>query len=137
LMILVGCGAAGAIAGIFKAPIAGILFVIEVLLLDLTMASILPLLVTAVTATTVSYILTGMDAMFAFTLIEPFTLNRIPHVIFLGILCGFLSLYVIRVMSRLERLFHRLSYWKKFLLGGTMLSLLIFFFPPLYGEGYN
>ncbi|MDR0422796.1 MAG: chloride channel protein [Proteiniphilum sp.] len=137
LMILVGCGAAGAIAGIFKAPIAGILFVIEVLLLDLTMSSILPLLVTAVTATTMSYLLTGMDAMFAFTLIEPFTLNRIPSVILLGILCGFLSLYIIRVMSRLEGFFHRLPHWKRFLLGGTLLSLLIFFFPPLYGEGYN
>ncbi|WP_298652958.1 chloride channel protein [uncultured Proteiniphilum sp.] len=137
LMILVGCGAAGAIAGIFKAPIAGILFVIEVLLLDLTMSSIMPLLVTAVTATTVSYLLTGMDAMFAFTLIEPFTLNRIPYVIFLGILCGFFSLYIIRVMSRLEGIFYRLPHWKKFLLGGGILSLLIFFFPPLYGEGYN
>lgn len=137
LMILVGCGAAGAIAGIFKAPIAGILFVIEVLLLDLTMSSILPLLVTAVTATTVSYLLTGMDAMFAFTLIEPFTLNRIPYVIVLGILCGFLSLYIIRVMSRLEDIFFKLSPWRKFMLGGSMLSLLIFFFPPLYGEGYN
>lgn len=137
LMILVGCGAAGAIAGIFKAPIAGILFVIEVLLLDLTMSSIMPLLVTAVTATTVSYILTGSNAMFAFTLIEPFTLNRIPYVILLGILCGLLSLYIIRVMSRLEGFFSRLSYWNKFMLGGIILSLLIFFFPPLYGEGYN
>lgn len=137
LMTLVGCGAAGAIAGIFKAPVAGILFVIEVLLLDLTMSSILPLLVTAVTATTVSYILTGMDAMFAFTMIEPFRLSRIPFVIFLGVLCGFFSLYIIRIMSRLERIFGQLSFWKKFALGGTILSLLIFFFPPLYGEGYN
>lgn len=137
LMILVGCGAAGAIAGIFKAPIAGILFVIEVLLLDLTMSSIMPLLVTAVTATTVSYILTGSNAMFSFTLIEPFVLNRIPYVIMLGILCGLLSLYIIRTMSHLEGFFSRLPYWKKFILGGTMLSLLIFFFPPLYGEGYN
>ncbi len=137
LMILVGCGAAGAIAGIFKAPVAGILFVIEVLLLDLTMSSILPLLVTAVTATTVSYLLNGMDAMFAYTQVEPFLLNRIPYVIVLGILCGFLSLYVIRVMSWLENIFHGMVQWKRFLLGGVILSLLIFFFPPLYGEGYN
>lgn len=137
LMILVGCGAAGAIAGIFKAPVAGILFVIEVLLLDLTMSSILPLLVTAVTATTVSYLLNGMDAMFAFSQVEPFTLNRIPYVILLGILCGFISLYVIRTMSWCEDLFHGLSNWKRFILGGVMLSLLIFFFPPLFGEGYN
>jgi Chloride channel protein EriC len=137
LMILVGCGAAGAIAGIFKAPIAGILFVIEVLLLDLTMASILPLLVTAVTATTVSYLLTGMGAMFAFTLVEPFILSRIPYVILLGILCGFVSLYVIRCMSWCEELFHKLPHWKRFLVGGTLLSVLIFLFPPLFGEGYN
>lgn len=137
LMILLGCGAAGAIAGIFKAPIAGILFVIEVLLLDLTMSSILPLLVTAVTATTVSYLLNGMDAMFAYSQVEPFLLNRIPYVILLGILCGLLSLYVIRVMSWLETIFHAMSQWKRFLLGGVMLSVLIFFFPPLYGEGYN
>lgn len=137
LMILVGCGAAGAIAGIFKAPIAGILFVIEVLLLDLTMASILPLLVTAVTATTISYLLTGMDAMFAFTLVEQFTLDRIPFVILLGILCGIVSLYVIRVMSRLENFFHKLPHWKRFVAGGVLLSVLIFLFPPLFGEGYG
>lgn len=137
LMILVGCGAAGAIAGIFKAPIAGILFVIEVLLLDLTMSSILPLLVTTVTATTVSYLLTGMNAMFAYTLVEEFTLNRIPYVILLGIVCGLTSLYVTRMMSWTEDIFHKLSYWKRFLLGGSILSLLIFLFPPLFGEGYK
>ncbi len=137
LMILVGCGAAGAIAGIFKAPIAGILFVIEVLLLDLTMSSIMPLLVTAVTATTVSYLLTGMGALFAFSQMEPFLLDRIPYVILLGIVCGLLSLYVVRSMSWCEGIFHRLSHWKRFMLGGAMLSVLIFFFPPLYGEGYN
>ena len=137
LMILVGCGAAGAIAGIFKAPIAGILFVIEVLLLDLTMSSILPLLVTAVTATTVSYLLTGMGAMFAYSQVEPFMLNRIPYVILLGIFCGFISLYVIRAMSWCEVVFRKLSHWNKFLLGGTLLSILIFLFPPLFGEGYN
>ncbi len=137
LMILVGCGAAGAIAGIFKAPIAGILFVIEVLLLDLTMSSILPLLVTAVTATTVSYILNGMEAMFAFSQVEPFMLDRIPFVILLGIVCGFLSLYVVRSMSWCEGKFAKLLPWKRFLLGGSMLGVLIFFFPPLYGEGYN
>lgn len=137
LMILVGCGAAGAIAGIFKAPIAGILFVIEVLLLDLTMSSIMPLLVTAVTATVVSYMLTDMDAMFAFTLVEQFTLERIPYVILLGILCGLISLYVIRTMSWCEDIFGKLTPWRRFLLGGITLSLLIFFFPPLFGEGYN
>ncbi|MEA4949364.1 MAG: chloride channel protein, partial [Petrimonas sp.] len=137
LMLLVGCGAAGAIAGIFKAPIAGILFVIEVLLLDLTLSSILPLLVTSVTATTVSYILTGTDAMFAYSQVEAFTLQRIPYVILLGIICGFLSLYVTRTMSWSEDLYSRLGPWPRFALGGITLSVLIFLFPPLFGEGYN
>lgn len=137
LMLLVGCGAAGAIAGIFKAPIAGILFVIEVLLLDLTLSSILPLLVTAVTATTISYILTGTDAMFAYSQVEAFTLQRIPYVILLGIICGFLSLYVTRTMSWSEDVFSRLKPWTRFALGGVSLSILIFLFPPLFGEGYN
>ncbi|MDO5663660.1 MAG: chloride channel protein [Bacteroidia bacterium] len=137
LMLLVGCGAAGAIAGIFKAPIAGILFVIEVLLLDLTLSSILPLLVTAVTATTISYILTGTDAMFAYSQVEVFTLNRIPYVIALGVICGFLSLYVTRSMSWSEDLYAKLKPWGRLALGGITLSVLIFLFPPLYGEGYN
>ncbi len=137
LMLLVGCGAAGAIAGIFKAPIAGILFVIEVLLLDLTMSSILPLLVTSVTATTISYMLTGPSAMFAYSQVEPFTLQRIPYVILLGIVCGLLSLYVTRSMSWSEGIYAKLAYWKRFILGGITLSVLIFFLPPLFGEGYN
>ncbi len=137
IMLLVGCGAAGAVAGIFKAPIAGVVFVIEVLLLDLTMSSILPLLVTSVTATTIAYMLTGTNAMFAFSQVEGFTFDRIPHVILLGIACGFVSLYFTRSMNWIEGIFGKITYWKKFLLGGVMLSLLIFFLPPLYGEGYD
>ncbi len=137
VMLLVGCGAAGAVAGIFKAPIAGVVFVIEVLLLDLTMSSILPLLVTSVTATTIAYMLTGTNAMFAFSQVEGFTFDRIPHVILLGIACGLVSLYFTRSMKWIEGIFGKLSYWKRFLLGGVMLSVLIFFLPPLYGEGYT
>ena len=137
IMLLVGCGAAGAVAGIFKAPIAGVVFVIEVLLLDLTMSSILPLLVTSVTATTIAYTLTGTNAMFAFSQVEGFTFDRIPHVILLGIVCGFVSLYFTRCMKWIEGIFGKFNYLKRFLLGGIMLSVLIFFLPPLYGEGYN
>lgn len=137
LMLLVGCGAAGAIAGIFKAPIAGILFVIEVLLLDLTLSSILPLLITSITATVVSYFLTGYDAMFAFSQVEAFSLNRIPGVIALGVFCGFVSLYLTRVTAWIEDIFHDLSSVKRYFFGAIMLSVLIFFFPPLFGEGYN
>ena len=138
LMLLVGCGAAGAIAGIFKAPIAGMVFVVEVLMLDLTMTSVLPLLITSVTAATVSYIFTGTQAMFQFSQTEPFVIERIPYVLLLGVFCGLVSLYFTKVMNWVEGSYRKLnSYWKKFLVGGIMLSVLIFVFPPLYGEGYD
>ncbi|MDR2692199.1 MAG: chloride channel protein [Dysgonamonadaceae bacterium] len=138
LMLLVGCGAAGAIAGIFKAPIAGLLFTIEVLMLDLTTASVLPLLTTSVTAATVSYIFTGTDAMFKFNQTEIFAMHRIPYVFLLGILCGLAALYFTRITIRIEGIFRkRQSFWKKFLLGAIILSILIFLLPPLYGEGYD
>lgn len=138
LMLLVGCGAAGAVSGIFKAPIAGLVFVLEVLMIDLTMGSLLPLLVSCVTAATVSYILTGTNAMFEFHMDEPFLMERIPAVMLLGILCGLVSLYFTRSMNWFENIFRRYSNpYTKLLLGGTLLSILIFLFPPLYGEGYD
>jgi CIC family chloride channel protein len=138
LMLLVGCGAAGAIAGIFKAPIAGLLFTIEVLMLDLTTASVLPLLTTSVTAATVSYIFTGMDAMFKFNLTETFTVNRIPYVFLTGIFCGLVALYFTRISIWIEGIFRKMeAFWKKFLFGAIILSILIFLLPPLYGEGYE
>lgn len=137
-MLLVGCGAAGAIGGIFKAPIAGLVFTLEVLMIDLTMSSLLPLLISAVTAATVSYITTGQEAMFKFHLDQPFELERIPYVILLGIFCGLVSLYFTRAMNSVEGVFGKLSNpYKKLALGGVMLSVLIFLFPPLYGEGYD
>ncbi len=139
LMLLVGCGAAGAIAGIFKAPIAGLVFTIEVLMVDLTISSLLPLMVSCITATTVSYIFTGTEAMFEFNMDSPFVMERIPHVILLGILCGLVSLYFTRMMNRCENMFRRFSNhpYIKLLIGGIILSVLIFLFPPLYGEGYD
>ena len=138
LMLLVGCGAAGAIAGIFKAPIAGLVFTLEVLMIDLTMSSLLPLLISAVTAATVSYIVTGTEAMFKFHLDQAFELERIPFVILLGIFCGLVSLYFTRAMNSVEGVFGKLNNpYKKLALGGVMLSVLIFLFPPLYGEGYD
>ena len=138
LMLLVGCGAAGAVAGIFKAPIAGLVFTLEVLMIDLTMTSLLPLLISSVTAATLSYVVTGQEAMFQFHLDEPFELGLIPYVIMLGVFCGLVSLYFTRAMNRLEGVFGRLNTpYKKLALGGVMLSVLIFLFPPLYGEGYD
>lgn len=138
LMLLVGCGASGAIAGIFKAPIAGLVFTIEVLMLDLTMTSLLPLLISSTTAATVSYILSGTEAMFRFSQDHAFVMERIPHVILLGIVCGLVSLYFTRAMNWIEGIFGKLSKpYSKFVLGAAMLSILIFIFPPLYGEGYS
>ena len=138
LMLLIGCGAAGAVADIFKAPIAGLVFTLEVLMIDLTMASLLPLLVSCVTAATVSYITTGTEAMFRFHLDNPFAMERIPYAILMGIACGLVSLYFTRAMDSVEDVFRKYSNpYTKLVIGGVMLSILIFLFPPLYGEGYN
>ncbi|MFZ4581204.1 MAG: chloride channel protein [Paludibacter sp.] len=138
LMLLVGCGAAGAIGGIFKAPIAGLVFVLEVLMIDMTLTSVVPLLISSVTATAMSYILSGSSFMFKFTIIEEFDVNRIPFLILLGIVCGLVSLYFTRGMNRIEKFFRRFrNPYSKLAIGGIMLSVLIFIFPPLYGEGYD
>lgn len=137
LMLMVGCGAAGAISGIFKAPITGVAFTLEVLMLDMTFYSVVPLLISSVTATAVSYFLMGDELMFPLQS-EAFALDRIPYYVLLGILCGFVSLYFTRGMNWMEGIFRKLEKpWKKILVGGILLSLLIFLLPPLYGEGYD
>ena len=139
LMLLVGCGASAAIAGVFKAPIAGLVFTLEVLMVDLSMAALLPILVSSVTATCFTYIFMGSDSLFMFSLDESWVIERVPASILLGVFCGLISLYFIRMMSVCENVFSRLRQkpYAKFVLGGVMLSMLIFLFPVLYGEGYN
>ena len=139
LMLLVGCGAAGAIAGIFKAPIAGLVFTLEVLMIDMTMTSLLPILVSCVTATCFTYIFSGDSALFSFHLDNDWTVQRVPACVLLGAFCGLVSLYFIRTMTFAEGIFARFSDkpYVKLLIGGSVLSLLIFVFPSLYGEGYN
>jgi CIC family chloride channel protein len=138
IILLMGCGAAGAIAGIFKAPIAGLVFTLEVMMLDLTMASIIPLLISAITASTIAYFFLGKGADFAFTLEAPFHLNNIPYYVLLGIIAGFISLYFTRGIMNTEKQFGKMKNpFAKWIVGGLSLSLLIFLFPPLYGEGYQ
>ena len=139
LMTLVGCGAAGAIAGIFKAPIAGLVFTLEVLMIDMTMSALLPILVSCVTATCFTYIFSGDAALFTFHLDSEWSVQRIPACVLLGISCGLVSLYFICMMGVCENVFARFKDkpYVRLAIGGTVLSLLIFLFPALYGEGYS
>lgn len=138
IMLLVGCGAAGAVSSIFKAPIAGLMFVIEVLMLELNMSSLLPLLVTSLTSVCVSYAFWGMDSQFDFSMSKAFSIDIIPGCILLGICCGLISLYFTRAMNWFEGIFGKIKRKRyKFVVGATTLGVLIFFFPAMYGEGYT
>ena len=138
LMLLVGCGAAGAVSGVFKAPIAGLVFVLEVLMLDLSFSSLLPLMVTSITSVCVSYAFYGTAPQFDFNLSKAFSIDIIPGCILLGVACGLVSLYFTRTMNWLEGIFGRIKRKRhKFLLGAIVLGVLIYFFPAMYGEGYD
>ena len=137
MTILLGCGAAGAVAGIFKAPMAGILFTLEILLFNISMTSILPLLMSTVTATAVSYLFFGRDVAFMST-IDPFVMKNIPYYLVLGVFCGFVSLYFTRTTLSLEDKIKGIENpYKRWAFSALMLGILIYIFPPLYGEGYH
>lgn len=138
ITLLVGCGAAGAVAGIFKAPVAGIVFTLEILMLDLTMSSIVPLMLSSVTATTVAYFLMGKDLLFSFDVEGSFFMANIPWYLLLGIICGLVSVYFSKMTLLLEKGFSKIKdRYFRLLIGGIILGGLIFLFPPLYGEGYE
>lgn len=138
LILLIGCGAAGAVAGIFKAPIAGVIFALEILMLDLTMTALIPLLIAAVTAAVLDYFFMGKYVAFAVEVVNPFVLKDIPWFILLGVFTGFVSLYFTRANIKIESWFAGIKRdYKKFLIGGLALGVLIFLFPPLFGEGYE
>ena len=137
MTMLLGCGAAGAVAGIFNAPLAGVLFTLEILLFNLSMSGLLPLLLSSVSATIISYICLGTESPFAATVI-PFRLANVPYYVILGVFCGLGSLYFIRTTLGMEdRLGKLKNPYLRWLISAIALGLLIFLFPPLYGEGYN
>ncbi len=136
--LLIGCGAAGAVAGIFKAPIAGIVFTLEVLLLDLTMASIVPLLISSVTAATVAYFLMGNNVLLSFTIAGSFNISNIPWYLLLGVVSGFVSLFFSKMTLFLESKYKKIGNdFIKLAIGGSVLGMLIYLFPAFYGEGYD
>ena len=134
--LLLACGTAGAIGGIFKAPVAGLVFAIEVLMLDLTLSSIVPLLISSVTGATVAYLLMGKGVVLTILNTQPFALNNIPFYILLGLLCGLISFYFTKTAMRVESYGHKIkSSTQRILIGGFTLAVMIFLFPSLYGEG--
>ncbi|MFW5725594.1 MAG: chloride channel protein, partial [Bacteroidota bacterium] len=135
--LLLGCGAAAAIAAIFKAPIAGLIFALEVLMLDLTMSSIIPLLIAAVTATLFSSLFLGEQVEFYFTLKDPFTFAHFPFYILLGVVAGAVSLYFTWMNAKVEKKVKKIGKpYRRAIIGASILGVLIFLFPPLFGEGY-
>jgi CIC family chloride channel protein len=138
ITLLIGCGAAGAISGIFKAPVAGIVFTLEILMLDLTISSIVPLLISSVTAATVAYFLIGDKVLFSFDITGSFNISNIPWYVVLGIISGMISLYFSKMTLFLESSYEKIrNAYLRLILGGIVLGGLIYLFPPFYGEGYN
>jgi CIC family chloride channel protein len=136
LMMTLAC--AGAMAAIFKSPIAAIVFAVEVLMIDLTMASLIPLLIASVTALLTSYFFLGNSVLYPFEVTEAFYYKHIPYYLILGVFTGFISVYFTRMYIRIEKYFKRISnWWLRWISGGMILGMLIFFFPALYGEGYE
>lgn len=136
--LLIGCGAAAAISGIFNSPVAGVIFSIEVILTDVTVAIFIPLLIAAVLGALVSMLLLGDDVLFSFDLKDPFLAADFPYFLLLGGICGLVSVYFTRNTLKAEGLIQRINnVYLRAILGGLALGLLIYFFNPIYGEGYN
>lgn len=136
--LLIGCGAAAAISGIFNSPVAGVIFSIEVILTEVTVAIFIPLLIASVCGAMVSMLLLGDDVLFSFDLKDPFEAMQFPYFILLGILCGLVSVYFTRSTLNAERLIQKVKdIYLRAIIGGLALGLIIYFFNPIYGEGYN
>ncbi|WP_298424071.1 chloride channel protein [uncultured Kordia sp.] len=137
-MLLIGCAAAGAISSIFKSPIAAIIFAIEVFSLDLTLTSLIPLLLASVSAVVTSYFFLGNENLFNFTLSEQFQLSDIPFYVFLGIGTAFASIYFTKMHFAITKFFDQFEQkLKKLIIGGLAIGVMLYFIPPLYGEGFG
>lgn len=136
--LLIGCGAAAAISSIFGAPIGGVIFAIEVILMEISTASFIPLLIATVTGSLTSMVLIGKDSVFNFKLTESFQASHMPYYLLLGIACGLVSLYFSQAVRKTESLMEGLeSQALRILYGGAILGIMVFFLPPIYGEGYD
>lgn len=159
--LLIGCGAAGATAGIFSAPVAAVLFALEILMIDLTTWSIIPLLISAVSGTAISWLFLRDGAAFSFTVLDPLIIKNLPYYVLLGLIMGFVSLYFVKATKKIEngmeligKVYYKYDIRKrkviknaiknqhlgviiKLLIGGTVLGGIVFLLPPLYGEGYE
>jgi CIC family chloride channel protein len=138
IILLIGCGSAGAIAGIFKAPIAGVVFTIEILMIELTVSTLIPLLIAAVSGALIAWFLMGSSVIFFYSIETPFIINDIPFFILLGITSGLASLYFSRTLMMIEGKFEKIANpFLRVLIGGGILGGLIYVFPSLFGEGYG
>lgn len=138
IILLIGCAVTGALAALFKAPIAAIIFTIEVLMLDLTLSSLVPLLLASVSATLTSYLFLGQDVLISLKIAEVFHLKEVPLFILLGALTGVVSLYFSTMITKVDDLFYKIrSKWTRWFVAAGLLGVVIFLFPSLYGEGYD
>ena len=136
--LLIGCAAAGAMSSLFKAPIAAIIFAIEIFSLDLTLVSMIPLLLASVSAILTTYFFSGSDIILHYTLTDEFDISEVPFYILLGAIASMCSIYFTKIYFRFASIFKKIdSPWKRLLIGGLGLGVLIFLIPPLYGEGYD
>ncbi len=138
VVLMLGCASAGAMAAIFKAPIAAIVFALEVIMINLTMTTIIPLLISSVTGAITSYLFLGQNTLYSFSNIESYNLSELPYFFLLGIFTGLASLYFIKMYINVAGIFEKIKKWQiRLFLGGITLGVLIFLFPSLYGEGYE
>ena len=136
--LLIGCAAAGAMSSIFKAPIAAIIFAVEVFSLDLTLMSLVPLLLASVTAIITSYFFFGNDILLPFTVVDTFSIGDIPFYLILAVVAGLVSIYFTNTYEWIQKRFDRIpNKWHRMLVGGTLIGVLVYCIPPLYGEGFD